>query len=184
MPVRTQWEEALEVRLQANLNDYQTAKDLWLSRLLDAFSVNYGISVNADELINNNIFVVDIINESTLQTRVVFAHPNYRGTDRSTPEWRIWMAMEAKMGRYLCQVRRERMALRALTQSQDVDDPTYFTIIAVGRIIKFFALDTGSTELMDCSGTNSSGFDAFREKDQIRALFWELSRNNAGIVID
>lgn len=89
------------------------------------------------------------------------------------------------MRNYLCQVRRERMALRAVTPSEVLDDETYFAILAVGRSVRFFALDAGSTELMDCSGTNgSSMFDALREKDQIRALFWELSRNNAGVRID
>jgi hypothetical protein len=184
MPVRTQWEVAIETKLQTNPNDHQAAKDLWLSRLLDAFSV-YGISFNTDELLLNNIFVVDIINQSTQQIRVVFAHPNYRGTDRSTSEWTIWKVLVLKMRNYLCQVRQERMALREVTQSEFLDDETYFAILAVGRSVRFLALEAGSTVLTIWSGTNGlSMFDAFRDKDQIRALFWELSRNNSGIRID
>jgi hypothetical protein len=62
-----------------------------------------------------------------------------------------------------------------------VDDQTYFTIIAVGRMVRFFVLEADSNDLMNCSGTNGSGFDVFQEKDQIRALFWALSRNNSGL---
>lgn len=174
------WETALETKLQDNPNDYQAAKDMWLSRLLDAFS-SYGISINTNELINNHIFVVDIINETTHQTRVIFAHPNDRDNDRLSSEVRIWYSMIGKMTRYLCQVRRERMALRELTESPIVDADTYYTIIAVGKLIRFFALECDSNELMDCSGTHSSTYDAFLEREGIRALFWELSRNSSEI---
>jgi hypothetical protein len=183
MPEITRWETALETKLQGSPNDYQTAKDLWLSRLLDAFPI-YGISINTDEIINNHIFVIDIINESTQQIRVVFAHPNYRGNDRSTSEARIWNSMITKMTRYLCQVRRERMALREVTESQIVDEETYYSIIAVGRLVRFFALEANSNELMDCSGTNGATYDVFQEKEQTRAMFWELSRNNSGLHSD
>lgn len=82
-------------------------------------------------------------------------------------------------------MRQERMALREVTQSEFLDDETYFAILAVGRSVRFLALEAGSTVLTVWSGTNGlSMFDAFRDKDQIRALFWELSRNNAGIRID
>lgn len=177
MPEITPLEAAIEFKLQCNPNDYQAAKDIWLRRLLDAFSF-YGFSINTDEVINN-IFVIDIINESTQQIRVVFAHPNYRGTERSTSEWKIWKSMERKMRRYLCQVRRERMALREVTDSQVVDGEGYYTIIAVSRLVRLFVLEADSAELMDCSGTNGAMFDVFQEKDQIRAMFWELSRNNS-----
>lgn len=71
------------------------------------------------------------------------------------------------------------MAYREVTNSQIVDDGTYYTIIAVGRYIRFFALEADSNDLMDCSGTNEGLYDVFQEKDQIRALFWEISRNNS-----
>lgn len=71
------------------------------------------------------------------------------------------------------------MALREVTDSQVGDGEGYYTIIAVGRLVRFFVLEADSAELMDCSGTNGAMFDVFQEKDQIRAMFWELSRNNS-----
>ncbi|KAF4999345.1 hypothetical protein F66182_16275, partial [Fusarium sp. NRRL 66182] len=131
MPEITGWETALETKLRGNPNDYQAAKDLWLSRLLDAFSI-YGFSINTDEIINNQLFVVDIINESTQQIRIVFAHPNYIGNERSTSQAKLWSSLITRMTRYLCQVRNERMGYREVTESQIVDDGTYYAIIAVG----------------------------------------------------
>lgn len=76
------------------------------------------------------------------------------------------------------------MAFREVTESQIVDGETYYAIIAVGRLVRFFALEADSTDLTDCSGPNGSMYDAFQEKDEIRAMFWEFSRNNSGLRSD
>jgi hypothetical protein len=172
------WRKALETRVKGNPNDYQAAKDMWLNRLISPFE-GCGISINTDEIISNGLFVVDIINKWSHQIGVVFAHPNYRGNDRSTPDSKIWKMMIATMTRYMCQVRRERIAYRAVTESRIIDEDTYYTIIAVGRVVRFFALEAGSDELIDSSGSNGQTYDAFDDEEQIQEMFWELSRNNS-----
>lgn len=73
------------------------------------------------------------------------------------------------------------MALQEVIQLPLIDENTYYTIIAVGRNVRFFALEADSYTLMDSSGTNGEMYDAFHGKDQIRGMFWELSRNNCGL---
>lgn len=89
--------------------------------------------------------------------------------------------MIATMTRNLCQVRRERIAYLAVTESRIIDEDTYYTIIAVGRGVRVYALEAGSDELIDSSGSNGQTYDAFDDEKQIEEMFRELSRNNSKI---
>ncbi|EED16061.1 hypothetical protein TSTA_011700 [Talaromyces stipitatus ATCC 10500] len=69
-----EYEPALANHLQKNPNDFQAARDMWLNRIVEAFTglgSHSAFSFNTDELIFNGLFVIDIANSLAHQIRVV-----------------------------------------------------------------------------------------------------------------
>lgn len=159
--------------------------DLWLNIFMLYFNSEYrnehAIGFTVDKF---DLWAVKLVNMRTSQPRVVLAawdgnDPESLGEYDESPSSDAWESIKLRVMEYLHHLRREwnsHFRFNTLGEAEK----TLYAVIAMGRFVRFFALEPGAEELMDCSGTNDQAFEAMDDQSAIDDILTELASEVQG----